>query len=436
MEDHQPHHPVELLRWELAQRRESGFELGELAEAGTRAVAENDAEAARGLLRELGTTNRGQAVQHEEPESFAEILAALPDAPAAQEIGEAELRDRLLGAWLGRCAGCNLGKPVENGDHWTVGHLRDYLTRADAYPLRDYVPVLDPLPEGFELREWWPETTRGRIAESARDDDIDYTILGLHILEEYGPEFTTADVAHEWLDRLPYTQTYTAERVTYRNLVIGHTVDQAGQADNPYREWIGAQIRADIFGYVNPGDPRAAAEMAYRDAALSHTANGVYGAMWAAALVAAAFSGTARQALEASLTCVPPKSRLAEAVGFVLDLHESGIGWEQARAAVEERYGHYSWVHAVNNAAVVAAGLLWGEGDFTATIGLTVQGGWDTDSNGATAGSVAGIISGAAALPSHWTEPLHDTVRSAIRGFDRSRISDLADRTVRLALDH
>jgi len=65
-----------------------------------------------------------------------------------------------------------------------------------------------------------------------------------------------------------------------------------------------------------------------------------------------------------------------------------------------------------------------------------VQGGWDTDSNGATAGSVTGIISGAAALPSHWTAPLHDTARSAIRGFDRSRISDLADRTVRLALNH
>jgi ADP-ribosylglycohydrolase len=93
-------------------------------------------------------------------------------------------------------------------------------------------------------------------------------------------------------------------------------------------------------------------------------------------------------------------------------------------------------VHTVNNAAVVVAGLLWGDGDFTASIGLTVQGGWDTDSNGATVGSVAGIISGAAALPSHWTTPLHDTARSAIRGFDRSRISELADRTARLALDH
>jgi ADP-ribosylglycohydrolase len=433
VEDHQPHHPQELLRWELAQRRESGFDVDALAAAARRAVAGDDAAEARRLLCELGATTRDENWAYEEPEDLAGILATLPEAPVST-IGDSEFRDRTLGAWLGRCAGCNLGKPVESGDHWTQEHLRRYLTLADAYPLRDFVPVLDPMPEEFELRETWPVTTRGRVTESARDDDVDYTILGLHILEQYGSDFTTADVAAEWLDRLPYTQTYTAERVTYRNLAIGFAPAEAGRIDNPYREWIGAQIRADIFGYINPGDPRAAAEMAYRDAVLSHSANGVYGEMWAAALVASAFTGTARQAVEMSLTCVPPGSRLAEAVRFVLDRHTAGDTWEQARAAIETRYGHYSWVHTVNNATLVVAGLLWGDGDFTASIGLTVQGGWDTDSNGATVGSVAGIICGAAHLPSHWTSPLNDTARSAIRDFDHSRISDLAERTVRLAV--
>ncbi|MFF2848236.1 ADP-ribosylglycohydrolase family protein [Streptomyces sp. NPDC058001] len=430
--DHQPHDPRELLRWELAQRRESGFALGDLAEAGQRAADGDDATEARRVLDALYATSRDERWAYEEPESLEAILAGLPDVAPVPTIGDAELRDRMLGAWLGRCAGCNLGKPVESGDHWTAAHLRTYLKLADAYPLRDYIPVLDPMPEGFELRECWPFTTRGRITESARDDDIDYTILGLHILEEYGFDFTTADVATEWLDRLPYTQTFTAERVAYRNLAIGHAPGLAGTVDNPYREWIGAQIRADIFGYVHPGNPRAAAELAYRDATLSHSANGVYGEMWSAALVAAAFTGTAREAVETSLTCIPPGSRLAEAVRFVLDRHTAGDTWEEARAAIGDRYGHYSWVHTINNAALVAAGLLWGDGDFTATIGLTVQGGWDTDSNGATAGSVAGIISGAQRIPPHWVEPFHDTTRSAIRGFDRSRISDLAERTVRL----
>jgi ADP-ribosylglycohydrolase len=82
---------------------------------------------------------------------------------------------------------------------------------------------------------------------------------------------------------------------------------------------------------------------------------------------------------------------------------------------------------------VIAAGILWGEGDFTRTIGLTVQGGLDTDSNGATAGSVAGILTGAAGIPPHWTDPLENRVRSALFGFDGISISELAARTTHVA---
>ncbi len=62
-----------------------------------------------------------------------------------------------------------------------------------------------------------------------------------------------------------------------------------------------------------------------------------------------------------------------------------------------------------------------------------MRGGLDTDSNGATAGSVAGVLTGADAIPARWTEPLRDTVRSAVFGFDGVRISALAERTLRLA---
>jgi hypothetical protein len=40
---------------------------------------------------------------------------------------------------------------------------------------------------------------------------------------------------------------------------------------------------------------------------------------------------------------------------------------------------------------------------------------------------------GVQALPAHWVEPLNDRIRSALFGFDDSKISDLAGRTVRLA---
>ena len=116
-----------------------------------------------------------------------------------------------------------LGKPVERGDHWTRDRIDRYLRRADALPLTDYLPALDPPPDPaeFELRPQWPQCIRGRIHGSCRDDDVDYAILGLHLLETYGFGFTTEQVGDLWLLRLPYLQTFTAERAAYRNLANG-----------------------------------------------------------------------------------------------------------------------------------------------------------------------------------------------------------------------
>ena len=80
-----------------------------------------------------------------------------------------------------------------------------YLELAGAYPLRDYIPALDPMPEGFRLRECWPETTRGQVHGGARDDDIDYSILNLWLLEQYGFGVTPGRVADAFLAFLPYS---------------------------------------------------------------------------------------------------------------------------------------------------------------------------------------------------------------------------------------
>jgi hypothetical protein len=174
--------------------------------------------------------------------------------------------------------------------------------------------------------------------------------------------------------------------------------------------------------------------LAYQDASLSHTANGIYGELWSAALLAEAFPATTvEEAFEASLAHVPPRSRLAEALRDVHGMYRDGLSWERALAGIQLRYSRYSWVHTIPNAALIAAGLLWGQGDFAHTVGLTVMGGWDTDSNGATAGSVVGVVLGATNLPSHFVAPLHDRTRSALFGFDNSSISDLAQRTTALA---
>jgi ADP-ribosylglycohydrolase len=427
----------DLVHDELRQRIESGYDVSGI-EADLAATSTDDGDRLEALYLELIKTDRRSEWAYQEPSSLEEILDAMPagrsGAATADRPPAPDLDNRILGGWLGRIAGCNLGKPVENGDFWTPDRIRRYLELAEAYPLRDYIPALDPMPEEFRLNPSWPETTRGRVYGSARDDDIDYSILALWLLERYGFQLSPSLVADAWLALLPYLRVFTAERAVLVSLLHNVPVALVGETRNPYREWIGALIRADVFGWALPGQPGAATQLVYADASLSHRCNGIYAAMWAAALVSSAcMAATVQEAVEQSLDYVPAGSRLAEALRGVHDLYRNGCTWQAAVEVIRARFGHYSWVHAINNACLITAGLLWGDGDYTATVGSAVQGGWDTDSNAATAGSVVGTVLGAAQLPQHFIEPLQDRTRSVIFGFDNSRISELARRTTALA---
>ena len=57
------------------------------------------------------------------------------------------------------------------------------------------------------------------------------------------------------------------------------------------------------------------------------------------------------------------------------------------------------------------------------------MGGWDTDSNGATVGSVVGALTGAAALPAAWSTPLRNRLATSLPGFDGIGFDELAART-------
>ena len=82
-------------------------------------------------------------------------------------------------------------------------------------------------------------------------------------------------------------------------------------------------------------------------------------------MIAAAFTTKdVTEVVRKGLQVVPPESRLAEAVRFVLELPARHTDWETAVDKLYERYGHYHWVHTINNAALLTAALLYGAGDF------------------------------------------------------------------------
>jgi len=424
--------PESLLRDELTALAEEGFDTS-APDANLSSIAgRSDEEAARKrteIERALASLPRRPDFRFDEPSDLAAIRAARPDGPRATKarIAKTTLGDKTLGAWLGRSAGCLLGKPCEG---WRRADIEKVLRAADEWPLVNYWPVLERAPEGARYPSPTDPSLRQNITRMTRDDDMDYPILGLHILETHGPEFTTADVGQAWLHTLPYACTYTAERVTYQNLVNGVEPPDAARYRNPYREWIGAQIRADMWGWVAPGKPEHAAELAYRDAALSHTKNGIYGEMFFAALLAAAFAESdIHKLIEIGLSEIPSNCRLREAILDTVAWCGRDSDWQATWERVNEKYGHYHGVHTINNAAVVLMGLLHGRGDYQRAIAIAVMGGWDTDCNGATAGSVMGVILGAKALPAKWIAPLHDRISSIVAGFNDVKLSALARRT-------
>ncbi|MFD0428798.1 ADP-ribosylglycohydrolase family protein [Streptomyces zhihengii] len=346
--------------------------------------------------------------------------------------------DALHAAWLGRAAGCLLGKPVEK---LPLDAIRALARATGNWPLADWFTARGVPAELAAAHPWNRRSAATSLAENIdgmpEDDDLNYPLLGLVLLRRHGRRFTTADVGALWLDELPAGRTFTAERVAYRNLLCGVEPPLTAVRRNPFREWIGAAIRADVHGWTNPGAPAAAAEQAFRDAALSHTANGVYSAMFVAATVAAAAGGDAgvHEALAAGLAVVPPRSRLAGAVRFGIAAARAEADFDRAVDRIHHAYGALHWVHAVPNAALLAAALTHADGDFTGSVCRAVSGGLDTDSNGATAGSVAGLLAGAPdALPERWTTPLKNRLATSVAGFDGVGFDTLARLTVEEAL--
>jgi ADP-ribosylglycohydrolase len=361
---------------------------------------------------------------------------------AGGEPEAAVLVARLEAGWLGRAAGCLLGKPVEK---LPLEGIRAIAAATGNWPLRTWFTEAGLDPATAARYPWNRRSAPTSLAENIdgmpEDDDLDYPLLGLLLLEAHGHGFRTADVAGLWLAELPAGRAFTAERVAYRNLLDGLEPPLTALRRNPFREWIGALIRADVHGWTHPGDPVGAAEAAWRDAVLSHTANGVYGAMFAAAVVAAAAGGGAdvHACLAAGLGVVPPGSRLAAAVRFgtaAARAEPSGTpgGFAEVVDALHAEYGAHHWVHVLPNTALLAAALTHAGGDFTGSVTRAVSGGWDTDSTGATAGSVAGLLAGSpAALPARWTGPLRNRLATTVGGMDGIGFDTLARRTAALA---
>jgi len=428
---------------ERRQCEEEGKDLSSVADEFERVLALDlddlvNQPAAQALLDQTIELPTRSGFAFVEPSDLEGIRAARPSGSVPLltfALDDGTLEDKIHGAWTGRCVGCLLGKPVEG---WRRDRMWGYLKDLNRWPLSDFFRYDVATPEAREKYQMRDAAAGGVFADLVNampeDDDTNYTTSGLAILKRFGPQFTPENVATFWLSDIPILHTCTAERVAYRNLCLLIPPPASASTRNPYREWIGAQIRADFWGYAAPGNPELAAEFAWRDASISHVKNGIYGEMWVAAMTAAAFvTADMPSIIRAGLSQIPAQSRLADAIDSVLEWSDLDIDYDTASYRVHEIWKEeraHDWCHTISNAMIVAIGLLWGELDYGKSICRAVQPCFDTDCNGATVGSILGIIHGRKALPGRWVDGINDTLHTGVTGYHTVKLADMTRETL------
>ena len=370
-----------------------------------------------------------------EPSELEMIKSLRKKVQKVSNYDENALESKIHGAWMGRICGCMLGKTVEG---IRTNEFVPFLKETDNYPMHRYIYRSDLTSErigrykfGFMGRCYADE-----IDGMPVDDDTNYVILAQEIIQKYGRDFTPYDVAKAWLLYQGKDAYCTAEWVAYCNFVKGFAPPESAVYKNPYREWIGAQIRGDYFGYINPGNPELAAEMAWRDASISHVKNGIYGEMFVAAMLSvAASTSNIEDIILGGLSEIPSTSRLYEDVMSVVEAFKTGVSQRKCFDMIHSKYDEYTghgWCHTISNAMVVAAAVLYGKGDYGRSVCMAVETGFDTDCNGATVGSVIGMANGIQSIPEYWTKPINDTLHTSIFGVNTVKILD----RVKLTMKH
>lgn len=433
--------PLETLDTEISQREYEGFIISDEVKRLRKSLdASSPEEAFERVYCVLESAEMNPDFGYVQPYSLEAIRAVRPARECrrfAFDSSKEVLIDKFKGAWTFRAAGCALGKPVES---WSRIAIKDMLLERGEWPLDDYFS-LKPRSDAKAPLPWCHLSCRENISFMEPDDDIHYTLIALHVLEKHGFSFRWFDIANAWNSCLPYNAVCTAETQAILNYNMRVPRCGAWRADefttpeftsgnsNPYREWIGAQIRADGFGYACPGNPELASELAWRDASWTHRANGIYGEMFIAAVTAAAFSGSSFDFLiSAGLGEIPQRSRLAGDILWTCSAVKRNPDWEGFMDEFDVRFKGMSGVHTNNNCSIVVMALYYGGGDPEKTISIAVSAGLDTDCNGATAGSIAGICRGFAASPKRLASKLNDTIEPNVFGFSRVSMSSLAER--------
>ena len=349
-----------------------------------------------------------------------------------KELTSEAYYNKVYGSWIGRVAGDFVGAPLELRPIKTIqrryGEIRDYPKKINL----NYV-----------------------------NDDEMYEIIALVSLEKYGLDLTAKDIALEWVNLLKYDKAvFTAEKVALNNIRSNILPPESGISNNPYFDFIGAQMRADIWGQIAPGCPDIVKYYCIMDGSISHAGIGIEGEIFVALLISNAFfEKDIRNNIVNALSFLPNEneSLYTKTVKKAINLYEQNPdNFRKAREVLINEHwtkikkelinnelttetkralilkGMESKVHVLPNIGIIVLSLLYGAQDKEDPLGRSIcvaaMMGYDTDCNCGNVGAILGARLGANHIPSKWSEPLQDTFSTYVKGYEKWKISELAHR--------
>ena len=268
-------------------------------------------------------------------------------------------------------------------------------------------------------------------------DDTEFALLTAEILLKSQGNPSREDVTEAWRTHVlvqdELTRGGASEREAAANVRRGLLPPLSGQF-NTYAASDGAAMRASPAGIVAIGDPDRAAELAERDAEISHWAEGVWGAQAVAAAVAVAMAGgSAEEIFAEGMSRAPEGSWLAhnfQQALSLIDKHDRNLAsvWMELHQILRGEY-KASVPEAVVSAFTV---FLLTAGDFRDGIVYSGNFGRDSDTIGAVAGALAGAMCGLSGIPEDWTARVRNPSGTCLQFTAEHDIVEMAHRLTEL----
>ncbi len=151
------------------------------------------------------------------------------------------------------------------------------------------------------------------VSAPVPNDDVDLQLVWLSAVEHEGKNLDSHILAQYWEN---YVSSVISEYGTGKNnYAMGITPPLCGHLRNENRESNGAWIRTEIWACLCAGNPALAANYAYYDACVDHSGEGIYAAVFTAAVQAAAFfKSDVTELVKIGLSYLPEKCAVRGAV--------------------------------------------------------------------------------------------------------------------------